>query len=943
MMGLLSVGIALFGAQPIETIPGEFYVKVQPGNTIYRDLSGGLTGVRSLDEALAKFPVRSLHKFCNIMQDNDPRGLNRVLEIKVHPDVDSDHLLARLRSIADIEYVEPKYRRTIKHLYGLFEEQPVTFGGDELPNDPYYPLQWYLPFINTPAVWDLTTGDSSVVIASVDLGVDLDHPDLAQVLWRNPLELGGNPGVDDDGNGWIDDVHGWDFVDNDSDPRPENGDYHGTHTAATAIASTNDGVGVAGITRDCRLMSVRAGTGNLVFSGYAGIYYAAHSGAKVIILSWGGYGFSQFEKDVVEDAFAQGCLLAAAAGNESRSDPHYPAAYDVVIAVAALDRSGRKAEFSNSGIWVDISAPGVQIFSALPDGQWGYLSGTSMAAPVVAGVGALAASLHPEWNVQQLMSTVIASGDPIDDINTVFGGRLGTGCVNAFRAVVSGRGGLSVDSIYYDDTFGGNGNGVPEPGETIQLQVWLRNDLSPENQVTGELLEEAAGVTLLDNISSFGAVPSGTIVDNTSNPFEFQLNPGLPENKRIRFALELRDENDRRLRRIPIQCVVDPSYADHDVGNVQFTITEFGAFGYLEYLVPEIPDVFEPRGSGFKYPQDGLSWLFHGSWVIGTDNAHVSDNAYGDIGFLRRDFQVLPGGELVISEPGVSDQDGVALFNDGSATNPIGIHVTQRSYAWAFPPDDDYVIVEAKVQNMTSNILYSMYIGIFLDWDVGPYIQNRAGWDAISGTGWMSNPVFPSPHVGIARVDGDPTSYRVVNNDLVIYTQGFPDNIKYQYLSGGIVVDYGDTDGDWSQLIGAGPFTLSPGDTTTAAYAIGAGDDLQDLIQNLEAARSKYAQVVENSIRKPSPPVLANWDLMPVYPNPYNDISRIQLLSRKQGEIAIHVYNILGQKVQTVFQGMIKEGLYQFDIRDTGMASGMYYCRLQASGVQVVQPMVLIR
>jgi len=948
---LMSVWLILLStqitAQQPEIIPGEFVVKMRSGISIREDLSGGRTGVREVDDALDACRVRSVKRFCPRTNATDPYGLARIIEVSGDPDTDPAAFVSRLQSLSEVEYAEPKYRRTIKRNSGLYRGQSFPMGGDELPNDPFFPLQWALPYINVPAAWDIVTGDSAIVIANVDLGVDLDHPDLAQILWRNLPELEGTPGVDDDGNGWIDDIYGWDFVDNDPDPRPAQGDFHGTHTAATAIAATNNGAGIAGIARDCRLMSVRAGTGNEIFEGYAGIYYAARTGAKVISLSWGGYGYSQFEQDVVEDAQSRGCVLVAAAGNESTSSEHYPSAFDAVIGVAAIDQTGHKAEFSNYGIWVDIAAPGINILSAIPGNQWAYASGTSMAAPVVAGVAALVASVHPEWDSQELMSAVMASGDPIDDLNPFFGSGLGTGSVNAFRAVDGGRGGICLDSVRYDDTFGGDGDGIPDPGETVRLLVWIRNDHAAENQVTGEILTDDPGLTITANLSNFGAVPSGGIAGNISSPFVFSINPAASRNQKFRLSLELRDHNDRRLRRIPIQFVVGPSYGDHNVGNVVLTVTSFGAIGYLEYLVPEYA---EPRGNGFKYPHNGLSWLYHGSLMVGADPDHVSDDAYGDASFSRRDFQTEPDGELIFSTPGISDQDGFAAFNDSTATNPMGIRVTQRSFAWADPPDDDYVIVEAGVQNLSSQTWSSLYVALYTDWDVGPYLANLAGWDPDHQLGWMSNPVFPSPYVGIARVDGTPASFRVVNNDEVVYLQGFPDPVKYQYLSEGIVVDYGFQDGDWSLLIAAGPFSLSPGQSTIAAFAVAAGDDLPALQTHIDAARARYASVAPAGSPRPyrtvtsaSSPCIPDLELSPVYPNPFNSFGRIQLIAHRQQDVTLQLYNVLGQRVLTIFQGTLKQGLHTFDINSTPLATGTYYCRLDAPGTHTARPIVLIK
>jgi len=927
-------------AQQPEIIPGEFVVKVRSGIPIRETLSGGGTGVRALDDALDACRVHSVKRFCPPSHESDPYGMARIVEVSADPDMDPAVFVSRLQSLKEVEYAEPKYRKSIKRNSGFYRGQSFPMGGDELPNDPFFPLQWALPYINAPAAWDIVTGDSAVVIANVDLGVDLDHPDLAQILWRNLPELEGTPGVDDDGNGWIDDIYGWDFVDDDPDPRPSEGDFHGTHTAATAIAATDDGIGVAGIARDCRLMSVRAGTGSEIFQGYTGIYYAAHSGAKVISLSWGGYGYSQFEQDVVMDAQAHGCVLVAAAGNESTSSEHYPSAFDAVVGVAAIDQTGQKAEFSNYGIWVDIAAPGVNILSAIPGNDWAYASGTSMAAPVVAGVAALVASLHPEWDSQELISAVIASGEPIDDSNPFFGSGLGAGAINAFRAVDGGRGGIALDSIIFDDSIGGDGDAIPDPGESIRLLAWIRNDHASETLVTGEIMADDPGLTITANLSNFGAMPSGQSASNAANPFQFSIDPSAQRNQRFRLALELRDQANRRLRRIPIQFVVGPSYGDHDVGNVILTVTSFGSFGYLEYLIPEYA---EPRGSGFKYPHDGLSWLYHASLMVGADQTHVSDNAYGDASFSRHDFLTTPDGDLSFFTPGISDQDAYAQFSDSIATNPIGITVTQRSYAWADPDNDDYVILEAEVQNSSILSYDSIYIALYADFDIGPYLQNLASWDPDHQLAYMSNPVFPSPIVGIARIDGSTASFRVVDNSNLVYLQGFPDHIKYQYMSHGIITDYGQSQGDWSLFIAAGPFSLSPGQSTTTVFSLAAGDDLTALQQHIDAARSQYSQIRPGFVQK-SGPIVSELELMPPYPNPFNSVARIQLVAHHQTNVHLALYNILGQRIVTIFQGTLKEGLHSFDINNsTIMSSGMYYCRLDAPGIHTTRPVALIK
>lgn len=266
---------------------------------------------------------------------------------------------------------------------------------------------WNLNSVAAPEAWAAGYTGQGILVAVVDTGVDLDHPDLVSRLYVNPGEIPGN-GVDDDGNGFIDDVSGYDFADRDGRPDDTNG--HGTHVAGT-IAAANNGFGVTGVAPQATILPVRVlgdeGSGSTLDVA-AGIRYAADMGAHVINLSLGG-GYSRAIASAVQYAEALGSFIVAAAGNESAAVPSYPArlsqAYDNVLSVGAFNSSGRIAGFSNdvgdSG-GTQIDAPGVNIRSTVPGGRYANLSGTSMATPHVAGVAALALSANPNLTPSQL-------------------------------------------------------------------------------------------------------------------------------------------------------------------------------------------------------------------------------------------------------------------------------------------------------------------------------------------------------------------------------------------------------------------------------------------------------------------------------------------------------------------------------------------------------------
>jgi subtilisin family serine protease len=294
------------------------------------------------------------------------------------------------------------------------------------PTDAGWINQWGPAQVNAPTAWQITAGLSSVTIAVVDSGIQLNHEDLSSQLWTNRGEIPGN-GVDDDGNGKIDDVHGWHFYQRwtgstyvPAEDANVSDDYgHGTHVAGIAAAATNNGVGIAGMAGGARIMPVKVldQFGNGWYSDIAaGIIYAADNGAQVINLSLGGTADSQLLRDAVDYARQRGALVIAATGNTGGA-VLYPAAYEPVLAVAATDRSDQVAGFSNRGAQVDVAAPGVEIYSTWP---WvgGYFtkSGTSMAAPHVAGMAALLRSERPDLSVDQIMQVITVTAHDVADL-----------------------------------------------------------------------------------------------------------------------------------------------------------------------------------------------------------------------------------------------------------------------------------------------------------------------------------------------------------------------------------------------------------------------------------------------------------------------------------------------------------------------------------------------
>jgi len=405
--------------------------------------------VRKADEILVKF--KNSDKI-NVIKIAQPPSFAETTEGKG----DFYEVLESYNDNPAVEYAEPNY----------------LYRGSIIPSDTYYNNQWYLQKIKATETWNKIRESPDAVIAIIDSGVQINHPDLRDNIWRNTGEIAGNA-IDDDKNGFIDDINGWDFVNNAADPNPkfedgftEDGILHGTVVAGVAAASGNNAAGIAGVTWKAQIMALKVlndkgeGDTNKVIKA---IDYAIQNGADIINLSFVGFGFSQALDNAIKRAYDAGIIIVAAAGNEQGEGegyfldevPMYPACHDGsvgenrVIGVAATDTLDQKAAFSSYGFkCVDIAAPGISIYSTVvyspthyaggkPFNKYydGYWSGTSMAAPMVSGAVALIEQANPGFNRDQVISALLNNSDNINRLNPDYLNQLGNGRINIAKAV----------------------------------------------------------------------------------------------------------------------------------------------------------------------------------------------------------------------------------------------------------------------------------------------------------------------------------------------------------------------------------------------------------------------------------------------------------------------------------------------------------------------------
>lgn len=542
---------------------------------------GSISGIRNIQ------PM-----FGNSKPSNTPgvRDLSGWRQIELTAPAERINSIVRaLKSFDGVEIAEPVLERRINA-----DPIPVSSLDDALMEN-----QWHLEKAKVKAAWDYLEnsnlpagGDPSITIAVIDTGVDYSHPDLAANMWVNAQEIPGN-GLDDDGNGFVDDFHGVSVVSesysHNGDPDDDHG--HGTHVAGIIASTGGNNIGGVGVAYNSKIMAVKAAqySGVMTSTDIAeAIYYAVDNGADIINMSFGGYGRSQVEEDALAVAYSQAVLVAAAGNNgqpnqvcgRTPGSPIYPASYPWVLGVMARTenadvRGDFKSGFSNydcikhNGLEYEILAPGAEIWSLLPGGSYSAWSGTSMAAPVVAGIAALARTRWPNKSTHSsgfIMGQVGATGDSIQAYTPSGGAPVSFPQVNALNSLTS----TPKPDISYEDHWlfdkvslgsSNDGDGRIDAGETVELGIRIRNRWGKADNVIATLSAQSGNppsdsyVSFQTATVNYGSVGSfnkddngleygeGMLVNGVNTPFVFTVSENTPNNHIIPITLTVTASN----------------------------------------------------------------------------------------------------------------------------------------------------------------------------------------------------------------------------------------------------------------------------------------------------------------------------------------------------------------------------------------------------------------
>jgi len=909
----------------IRVIPGEIVIKFKSDP----QLSSGSnqTSFSRINEALESLQVSEMtYAFPYLKQSDKTRAedISNICFAKVNP----------------VYNIVPFLKALNKNPNVVYAEQKRMFYVDEVPNDPNYNSMSQFDRVNAEAAWDLVKGENgTVVIAIVDSGVDWDHPDLINNIWNNEDEIPGN-GIDDDANGYIDDIRGWSFQNNSNDPTPLLSG-HGTHVSGTAAAETNNNAGVASLSWNCTIMPVNAGSPTSatgIAFGYPGIVYAIENDADIINCSWGGIGNpSVFEQDIIDFGVENGTLVVAAAGNDNLNNDlpgnaHYPSSYNGVLNVGSTSSSSdTKSGFSTYGRTVNVFAPGSNILSTTwPGNSYGFNSGTSMASPLASALAGLVKTQNPGWSPDKVREQIRVTCDNIDGSNSSsLNGLLGKGRINAERALSE----FDIPSLQIVDVTaveapdGGNGDDVVDAGETIDVTVTFKNYLADATGANVTLFSDDSNIDVINELGSLGTVNGDATGSAT---FRFTTDDGLEDGYILRFFTEITADNgyedmdNFNLSITPVQFIT------HDTEQLQVSVTNTGNIGAAGFIGSS-------PGDGFVY--NGDQYLFEGGLLVGVSSSQIS-NTLRVAGQTEQDqdFSIAEDGFLTIVEPGADfDQESSVLYTDENAVNPLNIFVEQNGLSTLNPDSNDYIILTYEVRNENAFVLENVHIGLFFDWDISATAEDYGRHDADRRLGITQNTANnPTKIVAVKLLTpiGD-YHHRTVHNPDEVYND-FSDAEKFQFISSGIQTETLDNV-DVANMTGVGPFDLEPNQTVSVAFAIIGANSMADLEASADQVQALWDGVTGIEEIGINPDIFN----LSLFPNPASDYLAVSFNLAQKRNIALNVLNINGQVLISESEKSYQVGAQEIKTDLSNLSSGNYLLQLVIDGQAVTKSIIL--
>ncbi|KAA3644296.1 MAG: T9SS C-terminal target domain-containing protein [Bacteroidetes bacterium] len=806
----------------------------------------------------------------------------------------------RLKQLKFIEYAEPIY----------IQELIYT------PNDSAVSSQYYLNAVKAYQAWDIEKGDTNVVIAIVDTGSDIDHPDLINEHAVNKLDP--INGIDDDQDGYIDNYYGWNVASDNNDVSFSSSG-HGTNVAGIATATGDNLVGIAGVGFKTRFFTVNIALPNGVLANaYEGLVYAAEHGADIINASWGSRYYSEFNKDIVDYiTLEKGALIVAGCGNFGEEIPFYPAAYENVIAVGATIEGDTIKANSNYGEWVDIFAPGENMLTLNVIGKLGINGGTSMASPVVAACAALVKSHFPSYNVEQIRHKLLNTADNIEYLMPAkYQGKLGAGRVNVFRALTENNTpGISLKNIEIK----GNDE-IFSSSDTISISGDLINYLANASNVNLHISNPNNKVSILNSTISIGTLNSLDTSKIRANPIRLIVNNNIGYNDSVKIQIDIIADN--YARRQFVYFNVNHDYIIVKENNLEVTITSEGKIGYSGNN--------NQFGNGIKY-KNGPSLLYEGSFAFGVSETYLIDQFRNENGSNDKDFKV--SNPVHYLSPQKANVETRAGYTDAGFANPQNISVSQKNYFYRSGIGKNSVIYVYTLKNNGVISLQNLYAGLFLDWDISNYANNKIQFDSSRAMG-ISYATDTNLYCGVKLLSQNLIAkhYAIDNiagiDPVINAVDGLSDAEKFICLS-----NHRDSAGSTSSsgndiidVMAAGPFNLKVDSSISIGFLISVSDSIQELNQEADSVQRLYNKealgIIESEKNEDS-----NQSTQ-LYPNPSsNEINSSFYLHQAQ-TLEIKVMDIQGKLVFSQTKKIYPKGYNKIKLSVNHLKNGIYFLRI---------------
>lgn len=745
----------------------------------------------------------------------------------------------------EVEYCEPWY------VADLFYQ----------PNDPFADTsgtnngQWGLTKMHVREAWDYSKGEEgTVVIGVIDTGTSFQHVDLQDNIAHNsddPID-----GLDNDADGYIDNYQGWDMGGatfggpGDNDPSFVNS-AHGVGVTGTLGATADNGIGLAGTCFNCGYLPVKGTADNVggISHGYQGVVYAVEQGAQIVNCSWGSITRSKFGEDVVNyAAINKGAAVIVACGNSGNERTYYPAGYDRAFSVANSYVGEDTLHTSSTYDYtVDIAAPGFSITSTKQHS--GYLSwqGTSVAAPMAAGIVGLALTHFPTLSGFQAAHRVRVTADDHYAANFTTIGKAGTGRVNALRALTDAlRPSIRQQSYSVINT---RGTTELHPGDTIEIRGDYLNYLHPATDLSIQISSNdstASWVQVIEGNLNIGPLAMNQSFSVQASPFRFVLDAATPIDQEVGFRLSYTDIATGYSDFEYIEFRVNRSYLDITANALHTTVTSNGNFGFND---------FGPKEQGLGIAYNGFeNILFEGGFMIGKSPFEVSDNirtpSQPNEATVQDDDYFAADIVHRISSP-LATFAAIGRFTDAQAEIPMSISITQQAYAFDEVGHENYVILTYQVKNNGTIPLNNLYAGLLADWDIAIIsdtdIRDACNYDLTEKMGFA---------YGLAGGNGNYYGISLLSDETFksFATTGtgsfvFDDPGKYLALSnspslGSASAGISTGGEDILQSVSGGPFTINPNEERMLAFAVMGGSIYQGLVNANTSAREKYRCVI---------------------------------------------------------------------------------------------------